>query len=148
MLKQMNKSVQKGFTLIELMIVIAIIGILAAIAIPAYQDYVAKSQVTAGLAEIAGGKTAYEVAVNENAGSATAFTNANIGLQSTTARCSSIVVTTPDATTGAATPAILCNLVGNPKINTKTIELDRNASGAYACKSNVDPKYLPQGCTN
>ena len=58
MLKQMNKSVQKGFTLIELMIVIAIIGILAAIAIPAYQDYTIRAQVSEGLSLADGAKTA------------------------------------------------------------------------------------------
>jgi type IV pilus assembly protein PilA len=54
----MFKKVQKGFTLIELMIVIAIIGILAAIAIPAYQNYTIRSQVTEGLSLADGWKTA------------------------------------------------------------------------------------------
>src|SRR5580692_11834705 len=53
----MLKNVQKGFTLIELMIVIAIIGILAAIAIPAYQNYTIRSQVTEGLSLADGWKT-------------------------------------------------------------------------------------------
>jgi type IV pilus assembly protein PilA len=54
----MFKKVQKGFTLIELMIVIAIIGILAAIAIPAYQNYTIRSQITEGLSLADGWKTA------------------------------------------------------------------------------------------
>lgn len=76
-----NKVI-KGFTLIELMIVIAIIAVLASIAIPQYQIYVAKSQVAAGLAEVSPGKTRYEILVNDSEGSTLTSASA-IGLTAT-----------------------------------------------------------------
>ena len=62
------KKVQQGFTLIELMIVVAIIGILAAIAIPAYQDYTIRAQVSEGLNLAAGAKTAVAEVVQNTGG--------------------------------------------------------------------------------
>ena len=61
----MKHSMQKGFTLIELMIVVAIIGILAAVALPAYQDYTAKSKWGVNLAELDGVKQAIKTCLNE-----------------------------------------------------------------------------------
>jgi type IV pilus assembly protein PilA len=90
----MIKQVQKGFTLIELMIVVAIIGILAAVAIPAYQDYTVRARVSEGL----GLASAAKLTVAENAANGNAF---NAGF-----------VPIADAATGATTNVASLNING------------------------------------
>ena len=147
----MKAQMQKGFTLIELMIVVAIIGILAAIAIPAYQDYIAKSQMTSALAEISPGKTQYEVEVNTKGATGT-YTEANLGLDASEAgdRCD-VTVTAPGAN-GAAAPGISCLVGGNPAVAGAVINLNRSATGSWNCTVTTagaggwKDGFLPTGC--
>ncbi len=129
-----------GFTLTELMIVVAIIAILAAIALPAYQDYTTRAQATAGLADINAGKSPFESKLL--AEGVSTFDVTTLGLQSTTTRCTTTLVSGTDG-------YIRCTLKGNPLVVGKFITLQRSSGGRWQCLTDINaPKHWPEGCSN
>ena len=140
-----RKRAYAGFTLIELMIVVAIIAILAAIALPMYQIYVARTQVTAALAEITPGETAYELLFDEGIIDNGTYGNvANLNLPLSTPRCN-ITATAPTNGEGAIT----CQLVqSSSMLSGGSITVQRQTDGGWLCTAQKVPSIvLPSYCT-
>ena len=152
------KSMQKGFTLIELMIVVAIIAILAAIAIPAYQNYLIRSQVTEGMTLMDGAKTAVAEYYSNHGTFPPSLASAGLptGATSTQGSYVSQVDLIAGAGTGLgiiqaefsdATPQ-KANTVLNGKFLTLS-PLTSTGSIKWVCTNagtTVDAKYLPASC--
>ena len=149
-------TAQKGFTLIELMIVVAIIGILAAIAIPQYQNYIAKSQVSRVVSETGAVKTAIETclldgktAVQCNIG----WTKSNLlaataATESTAAEPGQggLVIVYP---TDGATNATITGTFGQSAakiLATSTVTWTRTPQGTWTCATSVAEKFASSGC--
>lgn len=141
-------NMQKGFTLIELMITVAIVGILAAVALPAYQDYTIRAQVTEGVSLASGAKAAV-AEYHSNKGEFPAD-NAEAGLTATGAAGKFVtgVVVADGVITATFGNDANANITGNTIILTPT----ENAAGnlAWSCGSDMvgtdEEKYLPSSC--
>ena len=133
---------QQAFTLIELMMVLAVIGILVSIALPMYSNYMAKSIHAAGLQEISPGKMQLEINLNEGIGDTN--TPENIGLPKSTSHCD--IEVSADATTGEAT--LSCTLKGNAAIIGAVITLKRDAQGVWSCESTARAEFVGASCTS
>jgi len=141
----MKAQVQKGFTLIELMIVVAIIGILAAIALPAYQDYTARSQMSEALSLASGARTAVTEywttkgafpSKNESAGLAAASSITGNYVNNVNVAGGPIVATMESS--GVAAGLSSATLTLSPVTTAGSIE--------WVCKSSAADKLVPANC--
>jgi type IV pilus assembly protein PilA len=147
------KQLQKGFTLIELMIVVAIIGILAAVAIPAYQDYIARSQVSEAVSLMGSAKTPLaeyfadkgawpgnlsDVMGNTSGKYTGSITAVNSGVVNGTASSYTVQATMKSSGVNAAITS------GTVQLN--TVDSGKNWNCTQGTASPLNAKYLPGAC--
>ena len=144
---------QQGFTLIELMIVVAIIGILAAIAIPQYQDYIARSQANRVFGEISALKTAIEENLMRGNNPSALDVNTVLGFTaSNLINTGSPTVTVTNLGVGSVQATFGGNAAAG--IQGAQITLTRANTGVWTCTTTAGaatawkPAYSPAGCTN
>ena len=141
----LKEDKQKGFTLIELMIVVAIIGILASVAIPAYQDYTAKAQVSEAFSLASSAKSAVSLYYAENGSFPTS--NADAGIAAATTINGTYVTSVTVGAAGAITILFAAPAVesGNSVILTPAAN---GGSTSWACTSTtIVANHLPNTCT-
>ena len=150
----MKRSLQQGFTLIELMIVVAIIGILAAVALPAYQDYMVRAKVSEVVLAASSGRTAVSETFSQKA--KMNLNHASMGVQSQTSRYVATVVYSFNNSTQGDIIVTSSNDPGLSAAASKTMILrgegnTQTGTVAWQCGTDntanaIPKKYLPSSC--